>query len=51
MEKHITILLEVLDKIVAGEGTWKEKRDKILDACSDDDKTNLYEFVAWFDKE
>lgn len=29
--------------------TWRETRDLILEECSEDQKTALYEFAAWFD--
>jgi hypothetical protein len=48
-EMMIQRLLSTLDDIVRASGNWKEKGEKILASCSDDDKTNLMEFVTWFD--
>ena len=47
----IETLFDVLSALVKEEGPWKAKRDKILEEASPDDKTNLEEFIAWFDVE
>ena len=49
MEKDIIALLEAISDIVNAEGNWQEKKNKILENATESDKTNLYEFVAWFD--
>jgi hypothetical protein len=49
MEKQIETLLSTLDDIVRAGGTWTEKRDKIMEMASENDKTNIMEFVTWFD--
>jgi hypothetical protein len=50
MSKEIETLLSLIDTIVNAEGTWKEKRDKIMDEASDNDKSNLAEFAGWFEE-
>jgi len=47
--KEIETFFTILDNIMRAGGTWKEKRDMLLAEASDDDKTNLDEFAAWFD--
>ena len=49
MEKAIATLMDALDEVVRAAGTWQEKKNKILEIASEDEKTALYEFVAWFD--
>jgi len=49
MEKDIVALLEAIENIVRAEGTWKEKKNAVLNQATEDDKTSLYEFVAWFE--
>jgi hypothetical protein len=49
MKKEIEQLMEAIDDIVKAEGPWKEKKDKILESLTEDEKTNLYEFIVWFD--
>jgi hypothetical protein len=49
METKIAILLEAIQEIVAAEGTWQEKKNEILGSATEEDKTALYEFVAWFE--
>ena len=49
MTKAIETLLSAINDLVREGGTWQEKRDKVLSECSDDDKTNLAEFLGWFD--
>jgi hypothetical protein len=48
-EVMIQKLLDILDDVVRADGTYKEKRDEILKLCKEDEKTNLIEFVSWFD--
>jgi hypothetical protein len=50
-EKKIEKLLELISELVSGSGTWKEKRDSVLDEASSEDKTNLEEFASWYDTE
>ena len=47
---QIETLVELIGALVAGNGTWKEKRDAVLTKCSDMDKTNLDEFCSWFEE-
>jgi hypothetical protein len=43
-------VLDLITDIVSEpSGTWKEQRDLILAECTESQKTNLFEFVAWFD--
>jgi hypothetical protein len=49
MDASIAKLLEALYEIVNASGPWQEKKTKILEACGEDDKTHLYEFIAWFE--
>jgi hypothetical protein len=49
MTKEIEKLAEALDDIVRAAGTWQEKKNKILETLTEDEKTNLYEFIAWFE--
>lgn len=45
---EIQKLLEYITIVVNGNGSYAEKREKILDNATDDDKTALFEFVSWF---
>jgi hypothetical protein len=45
---QITELLELIAKVVNDHGTWKEKRDAVLDEASGMDKNYLEEFASWF---
>jgi hypothetical protein len=47
----IETLFHVLETLVKEEGSWKGKRDRILAEANPDDKTNLEEFIAWFEKD
>jgi hypothetical protein len=47
----IGTLLTTLGEIVNSDSPWKEKRDAILKECTDNDRTNLAEFSAWFPDE
>jgi hypothetical protein len=47
----IETLFQVLDTLIKEDGPWKAKRDKILAEAGPDDKTNLAEFIAWFEEE
>ena len=52
MELNATLmqkLLDVIDDIVAAEGPYKEKVDSLIKFCGENEKTNLFEFIAWFD--
>ena len=48
-DKLINDLLDSISEVVSSEGPWQEKRDAILKNCSDDLKTSLLEFIAWFE--
>jgi hypothetical protein len=48
MEKLIENLINAINAIVDKGGVWEEKRDQILEYCSENDKTNLLEFTEWF---
>lgn len=37
-----------LRRVVYGPGTWQEKRDAVLAAATEEDKTALFEFAMWF---
>jgi len=47
-KKEYETFLFLLDKLVNGEGSWIARRQKLEDEASEDDKTNLREFAAWF---
>jgi len=49
MEQLIGKLIELLDELVRADGTWREKRNAILANIGEDDKTNLEEFLGWFE--
>lgn len=51
MDKIIETLFSVLEELVSAEGTYNEKRAKILAACGVTDRTNLEEFLSWFDED
>jgi hypothetical protein len=50
MSDEIKKFLELLREVVNGEGSWKERRQRIWDESDEQDKTNLAEFAAWFDE-
>lgn len=50
MSNEIEKLLELIGNLVTSDGTWKEKRDRILSGATDEEKTNLAEFVGWFEE-
>ncbi len=41
--------LSLLDDIVDNDAPWTEKKKALLDVASEDDETNLREFVSWFE--
>jgi len=41
-------LLDLLNDLVNEPGTWREKKAALESQASDDDKTNLAEFAAWW---
>lgn len=50
MEQKIAVLYDAIREVVSESGmTWQEKKNKILEEGSEEDKTSLYEFVAWFE--
>lgn len=42
-------LIEAIVAFTNMEGRWIEKRRQLLVRCSDNDRTMLGEFLAWFD--
>lgn len=50
-KKLINDLLGAITDVVAADEPYAAKRDAILHECGDDDKTMLYEFLAWFEVE
>jgi hypothetical protein len=46
---QLELLLELLGSFVAESQTWHEKKAALLDIASEEDKTNIEEFVTWFD--
>jgi hypothetical protein len=49
MEQKIAAFLDAIGEVVSAEGSWQEKKNRILEEATEDQKTNLYEFIAWFD--
>jgi hypothetical protein len=47
---QIDKLMEAISDIVGADGSYKDKVEKILGSCSEDEKTALFEFVSWFDE-
>jgi len=39
---------ELLDEIVNSDGSWISRKQLLEDNASDQDKSNLKEFAAWF---
>ena len=46
--EKIRHLLSLISQAIEAEGSWGEKRQSILNECSDEDKTALAEFASWF---
>ena len=42
-----TLIIEIVSTPA---GTWREKREIILQGLSEEGKSDLEEFVAWFDE-
>jgi len=51
VDKPIEKLFEALGEIVRGDGTFREKKAKVLEAAGSgtENETNLQEFLAWFE--
>jgi ferritin len=49
--KLIDQLLDTIGNVIDAEGNWKDKQAAILESCDTDQKTNLFEFLSWFDNE
>ena len=49
--KLIETLLTAIDAIVRADGSWQQKRTLILEHANATDRTNLFEFVVWFEDE
>jgi hypothetical protein len=48
-EALVRNLLENIETVVGADGTYSEKRDQIMEACSADQETALIEFCTWFE--
>jgi hypothetical protein len=48
-QERIRMFVGLLNEVVAMDGTWQEKKNKLLEAMTEDDKNMLYEFVGWFE--
>jgi hypothetical protein len=48
--KEIETFFELLDKFINENGPWIKKRANLLSMASSDDKTNLEEFIGWFEE-
>lgn len=47
---RIQQVLDGIEELVSDDsGSWTEKRDLILGSCTESEKTNLFEFIAWFE--
>jgi hypothetical protein len=42
-------LLDAISGVVNAEGPYKEKREQILEYCTQDEETDLIEFTSWFE--
>lgn len=40
----------MMHRVVQAVGTWKEKREHILNGLDDSQYTDLQEFISWFDE-
>jgi hypothetical protein len=49
-EKQIETLIDAIEDVVKAAGTWTEKRTAILDYMTEEQKSALEEFVAWFEE-
>ena len=49
METALQAMFDAMHDVVASEGSWQEKKNRILEIATEDQKTDLYEFVAWFE--
>jgi hypothetical protein len=47
--KSIDHLLSAIEDIIRAEGSWLDKKETIIEYCNPEQKTQLFEFVAWFD--
>lgn len=48
-QREITALIEAINAIVQINIPYKQKAQFILTECDEGDRTNLSEFVSWFD--
>ena len=48
-DSMVTRLLDAVHDVVRARGSWGEKRDIILARANDDERTDVEEFVDWFD--
>jgi hypothetical protein len=44
-------LVAMIRQAVKANGSWREKRDAILNECNDEDRAAIEEFAAWFEEE
>lgn len=49
MDSDIRMVLDLIASIVKANQPYKEKVQRILAECDEDDRTALGEFLAWFD--
>jgi hypothetical protein len=47
--KLIDLLLSTIGDIIDAEGNWTDKKEAIIQQCDNTDKTNLFEFITWFE--
>lgn len=45
-------LIELIDELVQeNEGSWRDRRDRLLTEATDDEALNVHEFAAWFEED
>jgi hypothetical protein len=49
-EAIVRSLLDAIETVVGADGSYTDKRDQVLEACSEDQETALVEFCSWFDE-
>jgi hypothetical protein len=47
-EEDVVEFYIVLDKVVSADGPWKDKKAKLVNEASTEDRINLEEFIGWF---
>jgi hypothetical protein len=48
-EALVQNLLDAISEVVRAEGAYKEKREEILEYCTQEEETDLIEFTSWFE--